>query len=325
MRTPCVDIVIVNWNTGTLLSECLRSIAADVDDREYIGGVIVVDNGSTDGSLEATEGLNLPMTIVRNRANKGFAAACNQGAFAGRARYILFLNPDTRLASGTLDKVARWMEAPENAWIGVCTVQLLDDAGQTTRTCCRFPTARTLAGQALGLDRLLPKWFPPHFLSQAEHTYSHRVDQVIGAFFFVRREMFQRVRGFDERFFVYFEELDLSYRLAVRGWQSYFLASACSYHKGHGSSNQVRATRLFYSWRSRLLYCFKHFAPLSALGIVIVTVLLEPLVRIIAQFLNRCHTQLNETVAASLHLARSVPLIIWFAATGKGREYVTRP
>ncbi len=107
-----------------------------------------------------------------------------------------------------------------------------------------------LSGQSLGLDRSGYSIFPTHFLSEWDHCDTRAVDQVMGAFFFLRRSMFVKIGGFDERFFVYFEDLDLAVRARELGWTSVYIATARVFHHGFGTTEQVKDLRLFYYWRS---------------------------------------------------------------------------
>ncbi len=114
-----LDIVIVNWNTGGQLRACLASIAAAAQDGFVLNRVVVVDNGSKDGSAEGLQDFSVPLMVLRNRENRGFAAACNQGAQGSAADYLLFLNPDVRLYPDSLARPIRFMEEPVNARIGI--------------------------------------------------------------------------------------------------------------------------------------------------------------------------------------------------------------
>lgn len=255
-----LDIVIVNWNTGNALAVCLASIvqAASAIDLQR---VVVVDNASTDDSLALAAAAPVTPTIIRNADNRGFAAACNQGAAGSAADYLLFLNPDTRLEPGTLSRTLAFMEAPAQRDVGICGIRLLDDDGRPSTSAARFPTPRVIAGEATGLSRLLPALFPRHLLTERDVTGTRDVDQVIGAYFLIRRPLFDRLGGFDERFFVYYEEVDLSLRAKHAGFRSVYFAEATASHTGGLSSDQVKAARLFYSLRGRLLYAWKHFSP----------------------------------------------------------------
>jgi hypothetical protein len=132
-----------------------------------------------------------------------------------------------------------------------------------------------------GLDKLGPRLFRTHFVTDWDHDEDRTVDHVMGAFYLVRGSLFAQLGGFDERFFVYLEDLDFSYRAHQAGWSSYYLASARAYHRSGGTSQQVRARRMFYALRSRILYGYKHFNRWQAGGLMAGTLLLEPLIRLL--------------------------------------------
>lgn len=290
MNTPhfftpsSVAIVIVNWNSGPQLRQCLESIQAAT---EHISShsTYVVDNASTDDSLAGVG--DLPVTIIRNERNLGFAAACNQGAAAAIGfEYVLFLNPDTRLYPDSIRLPLQFMDRRENDHVGICGIQLLDERQRVSRTCARFPTVVKFALRILGLDRFPPLRSFGIRMTEWNHQTTTTVDQVMGAFFLVRRSLFESLRGFDERFFVYFEEVDFCLRARKAGWLSVYLADAYAFHAAGGTSKQIKARRLFYSMRSRLLYGFKHFSRLEARILVALTLLIEPFTRSILALLS---------------------------------------
>ena len=231
-----MDVVIVNWNAGIQLRQCVDSLL--VNDNNEIKRIIVIDNGSTDGSADSIEDLPRVM-LVRNNDNLGFAAACNVGALVGDSPYILFLNPDTRVEANSLSVPLGFMKCPENSGVGVCGIQLVDERGVVSRTCARFPTLRRLTISALGLDKLPGLRSSGVRMNNREHESTRCVDQVMGAFFLIRRNLFLSCHGFDERFFVYFEEVDLSLRTKMSGHESWYLTEAQAFHAGNGTSQQV--------------------------------------------------------------------------------------
>ncbi|MDO9424798.1 MAG: glycosyltransferase family 2 protein [Methylobacter sp.] len=287
------DAVIVNWNAGIQLRECVDSVIQH--GHSYINRIIVIDNGSTDGSENAVEGLP-NVTLIRAGFNLGFGKACNLGAAQASTDFILFLNPDARLFADTLAGAFSFMQRPENAKVGICGVQLIDEQGHIARSCTRFPSACGFAVHATGLDRIIPKL--GHFMSDWDHTSTRQVDQVIGAFFLLRRTVFNALHGFDETFFLYFEDLDISYRAKQMGWSSTYFAEVKAFHAGGGTSKQVKAKRLFYTLRSRTLYAFKHFSPVAATMVLLVTLFVEPLSRS-ALAVGQCSwTSFKETLSA---------------------------
>ena len=296
-RQPSLDIIIVNWNTGILLRDCLQSLRQACSEDFRLDRVVVVDNNSSDGSAVGVKGLlDHPIFVLRNDANRGFAAACNQGAAGTQADYLLFLNPDTRVFPDSLQRPLDFLEETESARYGVCGVRHVDEWGAFTTSCARFPSLRIFVGRMTGLNRLFPKWFPPHLMLESECSGSREVDQIIGAFFLVRRTLFETLGGFDPRFFVYFEEVDFSLRALQKGFRSYYLSAAAVYHKGAGSSQQAKAARLFYSLRSRLLFGFKHYPFLEALTLAVLTLTVEMIARLLAAVGSLSMSRLVETV-----------------------------
>ncbi|HUR35332.1 MAG TPA: glycosyltransferase family 2 protein, partial [Vicinamibacterales bacterium] len=162
----------------------------------------------------------------------------------------------------------------------------------------RFPTVATTINKALGLDRLMPSMFASYLMEDWDHAESRPVDHVIGAFYLVRTGVFRTLGGFDEAFFVYFEDLDFSLRASRAGWQSFYLTTAQAFHKGGGTSEQIRSTRLFYALRSRLLYARKHFSRAGALMVAACTLVLEPAVRLAACLVGGSPTGIRETIGA---------------------------
>lgn len=300
-------IVIVNWNSGLLLRQCLRSIEEVHCKGFEFEQIVIVDNASSDGSAEGLTSAKLPINVFRNTENKGFAAACNQGAKNSRADYLLFLNPDTRITQKALFIPLDYMSSEPARKVGVCGVRMLDENGVTHRSCTRFPTPAMFAANSLGLDRTFPRVFPSHFMREWDHLQDRIVDHVIGAFYLVRREVFEALNGFDERFFVYLEDLDFSRRANALGWKTQYLAAPAIFHKGGGSSEQIKAKRLFYATRSRILYGFKHFDAFSAWSLLIVALLIEPLLRLAVGVAKRSSTTIQEIISGYRMLYQTLP------------------
>lgn len=316
--TPSVHVVIVNWNTGEYLRECLTSIGQADLDGVAVSRVTVVDNASSDDSARGLQAVTYPLDVIHNSDNVGFAAACNQGAAGSEADYLLFLNPDTRLFPGTLATVAQFMESEDSTGVGICGVEIVDGEGRPEVSCARFPDLRVFFGRITGLDALFPRIFPSYHLTSAELSESRLVDQVIGAFFFVRRELFSRLGGFDPRYFMYFEEVDFALRARRSGVRSYFLKEASAFHAANVSSDQVRGPRLYYSLRSRILFAGRHWPPWKAAALVALTFTLEPVARLTRAALGRNRGELA-AVADGYRLLTSDLLGLRRVGPGAGR------
>lgn len=305
-----IAIVIVNWNSGYQLLECISSIghARQVD--FVLSEVVIVDNNSSDNSIaqvKAMTDLPFQLKITSNSDNKGFGAACNQGAAAASGDYLLFLNPDTRLFENSLSVPLAFMQRTENADVGIVGIQLIDENNHVAKSCSRFPALTFFFAQALGINRLPGLLNLTQSMAEWSHDKTQDVDQVMGAFFLIRRSLFESLGHFDERFFVYFEEVDLSLRARQAGWRSVFLAEAQAFHAGGGISRHVKAKRLFYSLRSRILYVFKHFNPFTAMLVLLTTLLIESLSRSILAICRCSWVSLKETWGAYGMLLRWLP------------------
>ncbi|WP_204165341.1 glycosyltransferase family 2 protein [Methylobacterium radiodurans] len=315
-----LDVVIVNWNGGALVQACVASLAraaAALDLR-----VVVVDNASTDGSAEALEAFaridhraspspaegegRFAVRVIRNGENLGFARACNIGAAAGSAKTILFLNPDTRADGPALLAARAALLADPGT--GIVGARQIADDGTVERSCARAPTPASLLGQALALDRL--GLVPPHFMTEWDHAEDRAVDQVMGAFLMIRRPLFERLGGFDERFFVYYEDVDLCRRARSAGWAVRHVAGAVIGHAGQGTTRQARAHRLFYILRARVQYAAKHHGRATALALLAASFLAEVPLRLARAAARRAPAEAAETLRGAGLLARVTPALL---------------
>jgi N-acetylglucosaminyl-diphospho-decaprenol L-rhamnosyltransferase len=272
-----VDAVIVNWNSQSLLRECLAAL--DQDDIAERLNIIVVDNASTDGSAVGLAAEHARLEVVLNAKNFGFAAACNQGAKRGSAPFLLFLNPDVRVKPGAVASTVRYLEYPTHSDVGIVGIQLLDIDGRVQRTCARAPTATALLLQTLFLDRLCPGLVAPHFLTHWDHGDTRPVDQVMGAFLLIRRELFESLGGFDERFFLYYEDDDLCAAAREAGWSVVYHAGAQALHVGQGTTSAVKDRRLFHHASSRVEYSAKRYGRVATIVLVALILSVEMPVR----------------------------------------------
>jgi GT2 family glycosyltransferase len=303
-----LDIVIVNWNSGDLLRGCLATLASSSIAANL--KVVVVDNASNDGSREFGHIPQIAVEVLRNRENRGFAAACNQGAARGRAPFVLFLNPDTRVAPNTLADLLFYMADPANDDVGIAGVRLVDEAGQTQRTCAREPTFRRLVAQNAGLDRLIPNAVRPHFMTDWDHRETREVDQVMGAFLLIRRSLFRRIGRFDERYFVYYEDVDLCTSARRAGARVVHFAGAAAWHQGGGTTNQVRDRRLFYMMTSQALYAHKWFGRVAALTTLLSALVLHIPVRVVRAVLSSNHGEASSALRGGWLLLRNLPGVL---------------
>ena len=271
-----IDVVIVNWNSGDYLQKCIQSIFL-TDNKKFVEKVFIIDNNSIDLSTKQIE-LDDKIIIIRNEENRGFARACNQGFKLSTAPYILLLNPDTQLFNNTLEDSVSFME--KNNDVDILGCQLLNENGEIAPSCSHFPTPSGIFRDATGLSRMAPAIFKPGIImTNWDHKKSRFVDQVMGAFMFMRKSIFEKIGYFDERFFVYYEEVDFSKRLAEIGGKSFFNSGIKAIHSGEGTTSSVKAFRLFLNLHSRLKYAKKHFNSLGYYLVWFCTFLIEPFSR----------------------------------------------
>jgi N-acetylglucosaminyl-diphospho-decaprenol L-rhamnosyltransferase len=302
---PTVNIIIVNWNSSHQLSDCLNSVVSSDRYKFKLDRAIVVDNASVDQSLDGIEDFNLPLSIIKNLENKGFGFACNQGAAISSSDYILFLNPDVKLYQTAVDTAVDFMENSLHQKVGVVGIQLVDAQEKIQRSCARFPNPINFWCSILGIDKLIKNKFISYLMTEWSHDSTKQVDHVIGAFYLIRTKTFELLNGFDESFFVYFEDLDFSYRLNKLGWSSYYLAEARSFHKGGGTSESIKSTRIFYALRSRILYGYKHFNLIQATMITVASLSIEPFTRIGFSVMRLSLSQARETISAYIQLFKN--------------------
>jgi GT2 family glycosyltransferase len=285
-----IDVIIVNWNSGSQLKDCIETLKS-----KKISKIIVVDNASTDGSTDFLSN-HSNVFLINSDINYGFAKGCNIGAELAEAKFLLFLNPDAHVYEDTLEKVHTFMEKPDSLQYGICGVQLVDKFGNVSKSCSRFPSLLGFTFQSLGLNKLFPKH--GHFMTEWDHNETREVDQIIGAFFFVRKSVFDILNGFDERFFVYCEEVDFSLRAHKRNIKSIYFVGAKAFHYGGGTSQNIKARRLFYALRSRIIYAFKNQGFITAVLILLLTISLEFFSRIMLSLMNLSWSSIRNTFYA---------------------------
>lgn len=259
-----LSIVIVNYNTGDLLRECLRSLFASEGDFTY--QVTVVDNHSQDGSAAIVRRDFPQVDLLENPENVGYARANNQGLKSQKAHYYLLLNPDTVLPPGALSGMLSFME--EHPQAGIAGPKLMMADGRLDLACRRsFPTPEVSFYRLSGLGRLFPgsKRFGRYNLTYLDPDQVAGVDSVVGAFMMIRGETLEEVGYLDEGFFLYGEDLDFAYRAKKAGWKVYYnpQVTVLHYKRRSSSQNRKRAQHEFY--RAMHLFYRKHYAKTTPL------------------------------------------------------------
>lgn len=248
-----VSVLIVNWNGGDLLIECLRSLQVDRSADMQLETVLV-DNASTDGSAERAQQACPWVRLRRNAHNCGFAAGNNAGLADCQGEFLLLLNPDALLHAGALPRMVAHLQA--HPQVGMVGPRLLNADGSLQVSAHPRPTLGREAWRLFHLDRLLPlSCYGRRFWQQTE---AQEVEVLMGACLLLPRSVVQAIGLFDERFFMYSEEVDLCTRLQAAGWRIDYLPTAQATHYGGQSTRLVAEAMFLELYRSKVLYFRKH-------------------------------------------------------------------
>lgn len=273
-----LTIVIVSWNCRDDLAGCLRSIRSAAS--EIDSTVVVVDNGSTDGTVEMLRDDFTSTAVLANSTNRGFAAANNQALASLQSRYVLLLNPDTIVHKDALRLLVRFLDESPSIW--AAGPLMLNRDGSRQISGVRFPNNWNILCETLFLDRLFPKSriVGRHKELFADLSIPRSVDYVQGACLIVRADVLNVVGGLDEKFFMYFEETDWCYRMKHNGGLIYLFPEARVTHFGGGETGHYDETRLIHYHRSLLRFYRKHYSTWSSV-IVKMIIALRSLVRLV--------------------------------------------
>ncbi len=256
-----ISIIIVSWNTKDILYGCLKSVSEQTKNIDY--EIIVVDNASTDGSVEMVK-KNFPAVIlVENSKNRGFAAANNQGIAVAKGRYVLLLNSDTIIINDAISKTVSVADNNPDAAVVACKV--LNPDGSLQPTCFMFPSILNMVLSSSYLYKLLPR---SRFFGREQMTWWDRndvrqVDVVTGCFMLVRQTAIERVGLLDEQYFMYGEETDWCYCFKQAGWKVMFTPVGEIIHLGNQSSKSHPASMLLQLRGSILIFMKKHHGPMG--------------------------------------------------------------
>ncbi len=254
-----ISIIIVNYNVKEFVLNLISSI--EKSSKNLAVEVIIVDNASSDGSVELIRNRFPNVKLIVNSENIGFGKANNQGIEIAKGKFILFLNPDTVLKEDTLHKMVDFLNS--NPKIGMATCKVLNPDGSLQLACRRsYPTPWVSFTKIAGLSKIFPKSkiFAQYNLTYLPENATYEVDAISGSFMFLKREILDKVKGFDSDFFMYGEDLDLCYRVRENGYKIfYFYETEIIHYKGESTKrSNIDETRVFYNAMS--LFVEKHFS-----------------------------------------------------------------
>ncbi len=250
-----LSVIIVNWNTIGFLNNCIHSIKENT--KKIIYEILVIDNFSTDGSPQAVEANFPEITLIKNQENFGYGRASNQGYALAKGKYILFLNSDMAVQKNCLEKMYDFME--KNPTVGASSCKLTHSDGSLQHSCRKFPSFKTIFLMQIGMRFLFPKMkiFRDYLMLDWNHSDIREVDQIMGSFMFIRSQVIKDVGGFDERFWMYFEEVDLCFRIKAAGWKIVHYPFSSSIHFLSKSSDQWGDIKRIQEFQKSLLKYFR--------------------------------------------------------------------
>lgn len=253
-----LTIVIVSWNTKEHLRRCLNSIYRPNVETTF--EVIVVDNASSDGSADMAE-LEFPQTnVIRNSKNLGFARAANQAIILGRGNLFMLVNPDAALADKAIDRIITF--ARDHPDVGIIGCKVFNEDGTLQHSCRRFPTPGVGFFRNTFLGRLFPRnrYTRTYLMTDWDHNNLREVDWVSGACMVIRRETLSEIGMFDERYFMYCEDLDLCFRAHNAGWKVFYYPRAAATHRKGASSDQAQVRCVVTFHKSLYKFFCKYFS-----------------------------------------------------------------
>ena len=252
---PAVSVIIVSYKVRYYIEQCLNSVLRSVPDTQ----ILVVDNKSDDGSVEFLRERFPQAEIIANDYNAGFGKANNIALTKATGKYVLFLNPDTIVAERTIPGCIAYMDAhPETGAVGVR--MQYDDGRFALESRRSLPTPSVSFWHMTGLGRLFPhsRRFAKYHLTYLDRDEECQIDVVSGAFMFIRKEALDKTGGFDEAFFMYGEDIDLSYRILQAGYHNRYLPLPIVHYKGESTNKtSYRYAKVFYD--AMLIFFNKHF------------------------------------------------------------------
>ena len=257
MEMKKLTVVIVNYNVKDYLCQCLHSVERAM--QGLSGEVVVVDNASSDGSVEELSSRFPHVTFIANKDNRGFSCANNQAIRQAQSEYVLLLNPDTVVGEDVLLAAVDFMDSHPDAG-GVGVRMLTDDGRMAWESRRGVPTLMTSFYKMVGLCRLFPKSrvFGKYYMRYLDENEVNRIEIMSGAFMMLRRQALEEVGLLDETFFMYGEDIDLSYRLLEAGYNNYYLPRSIVHYKGESTQKtSFYYVRNFYN--AMLIFYDKHF------------------------------------------------------------------
>lgn len=252
-----LSIIIVSWNVKEFVSENIRSVLANAGNIKF--EIFVVDNNSADGTADMVKKDFPQVKLIANDYNAGFAKANNQAIAQSSGRYVLLLNPDMRVLPGCLEKMVQWMDCHDNAGVAGC--HLVKENGETVSHVRRYPKLSDQLAIVLKLPHLFPGILDNYLKKDFDYSKESEVDSIRGSFFMIRRGVIEKIGGLDERYFIWFEEVDYCRQVRNAGCKVMYTPVAdCVDYVGRSFALMKRGKSQQY-FRGSMLKYFKKWHP----------------------------------------------------------------
>ena len=247
-----LSVIIISYNVQYFLEQCILSIKAASQNIKT--EIIVVDNNSSDASCKLISKKYPEIILIQNKENVGFSKANNQGVKIAKGDYVLILNPDTVVAEDTFTKILNFAKSKHN--LGVLGVKLIDGSGNFLPECKRgIPTPSVSFNKLFGISS---KQTGKYYATHLNENETGIVAVLVGAFMFLKKSVYKEVNGFDESYFMYGEDIDLSYKILNCGYQNYYYANTQVIHY-KGESTEKDVINLKYFHNAMKIFYKKHF------------------------------------------------------------------
>jgi GT2 family glycosyltransferase len=304
---PELSFVIPSWNAKKYLKRCIESII--INSGTYDREIIVVDNASTDGSVELIEKQFNNVKLISNDVNLGFARACNIGLTKSRGRYIILMNSDVEITKDSIERMVSFIDRHSD--IGMLGPKIIGPNGNLQRSCMGFPTVWNTFCRALALDSLFPgsKLFGRYLMTFWPHDSICDVDVINGCFWMVRREALTQVGLLDERYFIYAEDTDWCRRFWDAGWKVVYYPEAQAIHYGGASSSNAPVRFYIEMLKANLQYWQKYHNRPGRMSFLVIMGL-HHVIRLIGESL-RFIIKPEKRLTAKFKIRRSISSLKW--------------
>ena len=293
-----LSIVIVNYNVKYFLEQCLHSVQKAC--KGLHAEILVTDNNSVDGSVKMVKEKFPEVILIENKDNKGFSKANNQAIRISKGEYVLLLNPDTIVEDDTLHKVVQFMDDHTDA--GGLGVKMIDGKGKFLPESKRgLPSPAVAFYKIFGFSSLFPKSkiFGKYHLGYLDNEKTHSVDILAGAFMLLRKSLLDKIGLLDESFFMYGEDVDLSYRITLAGYKNYYYPEARIIHYKGESTKKGSVNYVFMFYNAMIVFAKKHFSKENARAyslMINLAIYFRALISILSRFLSRVLLPLTDAM-----------------------------